>query len=159
MSRSGYNDDIDDQWQLICWRGAVESAMRGKRGQTFLREMLAAIDSLPAPKLVAQDLQYYDGATDTVLACALGAVGLKRGIDMTRFDPDDTETVANKLGIADAMAREIVYMNDEWNDWKKEKPEHRFYRMRRWIIASIYGPVISEDESGRWADDGGFCGA
>jgi hypothetical protein len=154
MSRSGYNEDMDDQWQLIRWRGAVESAMNGKRGQAFLREMLAAIDSLPVAKLVAKDLQYYDGATDTVLACALGAVGLKRGVDMTRFDPEDTETVAGKLGIADAMAREIVYMNDEWFDWK-EKPEHRFYRMRRWIVASIRGPVISEDESGRWADDGG----
>lgn len=32
MSRCGYSDDYD-QWALIRWRGAVESAIRGKRGQ------------------------------------------------------------------------------------------------------------------------------
>jgi len=47
MSRSGYSDDCDDQWSLICWRGAVKSAIRGKRGQAFLKEMLAALDALP----------------------------------------------------------------------------------------------------------------
>lgn len=30
MSRSGYNDDIDN-WQMIKWRGQVASAVRGKR--------------------------------------------------------------------------------------------------------------------------------
>lgn len=32
MSRSGY-DDCEDNWAMICWRGAVASAIRGKRGQ------------------------------------------------------------------------------------------------------------------------------
>jgi len=156
MSRSGYNDDGDfDHWQLIRWRGAVNSAMNGKRGQAFLRELLDAIDSLSAPKLIAHDLVKYDGETDTNLACAIGAVGLKRGLDMTRLDPEDIESVAGQFGIADAMAREIVYVNDEWELWGNETPEKRFYRMRRWIVASIHGPVISEDESGRWVDDGG----
>lgn len=48
MSRSGYSDDID-QWDLICWRGAVASAIRGKRGQAFLLEMWKAMTALPAP--------------------------------------------------------------------------------------------------------------
>ena len=55
MSRSGYHDGID-QWDLIRWRGAVASAIRGKRGQAFLREMLDALDALPEPKLIAHDL-------------------------------------------------------------------------------------------------------
>lgn len=35
MSRSGYSDDCYG-WELICWRGAVNSAIKGKRGQSFL---------------------------------------------------------------------------------------------------------------------------
>jgi hypothetical protein len=37
MSRSGYSDDLEN-WSLIRWRGAVASAIRGRRGQAFLRE-------------------------------------------------------------------------------------------------------------------------
>ena len=76
MSRSGYSVDGDlDHWQLIRWRGAVNSAMNGKRGQAFLRELLDALDALPEPKLIDHDLVRYDGSTDTNLFCALGAVG------------------------------------------------------------------------------------
>lgn len=57
MSRSGYSDDYDgDNWDLIRWRGAVTSAIRGKRGQAFLREALAALDAMPEKQLIAGDL-------------------------------------------------------------------------------------------------------
>ncbi|KGC50992.1 hypothetical protein DO66_5867 [Burkholderia pseudomallei] len=36
MSRSGYSDDCGG-WSLIRWRGAVNSAIKGARGQKFLR--------------------------------------------------------------------------------------------------------------------------
>jgi hypothetical protein len=68
MSRSGYSDDCD-QWDMIRWRGAVASSIRGARGQAFLKEMLAALDALPEPKLIAEELES-DGAV-----CAIGAVG------------------------------------------------------------------------------------
>lgn len=147
MSRSNYNDDCDDNWQLIRWRGAVASAMNGSRGQTFLKELLAAMDALPEQKLIAHELEA-DGAV-----CAIGAVGKARGIDMSILDPEDTETVASVFGVPEAFAREIVYMNDEWK--YKEAPEVRYYRMREWVKASIRGPVLFEDIEGRWADDGG----
>ena len=44
MSRSGYIDDMDDRWAAIMWRGAVKSAIKGKRGKAFFKEMLAALD-------------------------------------------------------------------------------------------------------------------
>ena len=47
MSRSGYSDDIDDNWAHIMWRGRVASSIRGKRGQAMLRELLAALDAMP----------------------------------------------------------------------------------------------------------------
>lgn len=31
MNRSGYVDAYDDSWHVIKWRGAVASAVRGKR--------------------------------------------------------------------------------------------------------------------------------
>src|SRR5687768_15930996 len=104
MSRSGYVDDMDDQWALIRWRGAVKSAMRGKRGQAFLREMLAAMDALPEKKLVAMELEA-DGHV-----CAIGSVGRARGVDMSAIDPEDYGKVAYTFGIVEPMAQEIVFI-------------------------------------------------
>ena len=55
MSRSGYSDDCSGR-ELNLWRGAVESAIRGKRGQAFLREMLVALDAMPEKRLIAGEL-------------------------------------------------------------------------------------------------------
>ena len=134
MSRSGYVDDWDfdgGEWAMIRGRGAVTSAFRGKRGQTFLKEMLAALDALPEKKLIANDLQAENGAV-----CAIGAVGKARGLDMSKLDPEDPDTVAAKFGIATAMAREIVYENDEAG-FHSETPERRFERIRTWIASEI----------------------
>lgn len=132
MSRSGYSDDCDDQWGHIMWRGRVASAMRGKRGQAFLREMLAALDALPEKKLITNALEN-EGAV-----CAIGAVGRTRGVDMREIDPEDSALVASTFGIAECMAQEIVYMNDEAFDgyWCKT-PEERFEKMRAWVVSMI----------------------
>jgi hypothetical protein len=131
MSRSGYCEDYDwDEGQANLYRGAVASAIRGKRGQTFLREMLAAMDALPEKKLIAGELETANGAV-----CAIGALGKARKIDMANIDPEDAETVAHLFGISDKLAREVVYTNDEWFD--RETPEHRFEKMRAWIITQI----------------------
>lgn len=129
MSRSGYSDDC---WgvQLICWRGAVASAIRGKRGQSFLHEMLHAMAALPEQKLIDGELEQ-EGAV-----CAIGAVGKARGVDMSGIDVEDREAVAKLFGIAPALAAEIVYMNDEAS--YNETPEQRFSRMRAWIEGELF---------------------
>ena len=131
MSRSGYDDyDGDcDQWQMIMYQGAVKSAFRGKRGQAFLREMLAALDALPIPILIMGELEA-DGAV-----CAIGAVGRARGVNMAKLDPEDAETVAGTFGIATCMAREIVYENDEWCD--RDNPITRWVKIRAWVQSRI----------------------
>lgn len=44
MSRHGYSDDChDDILSFGQWRGQVASAIRGKRGQAFLKELIAAL--------------------------------------------------------------------------------------------------------------------
>lgn len=137
MSRAGYTDDCDDPLQEGRWRAAVNSAMRGRRGQAFLREMLTAMDALPAKRLVREVLQVDTGMPfHRGDVCALGAVGVARGIDLEKIDPDDNETVAGTFGIADAMAREIMYWNDEGGTYR-ETPEQRFARMRKWVASQI----------------------
>jgi hypothetical protein len=130
MSRSGYVDDLVDSWQHIRWRGAVTAALRGARGYAFLNEMLAALDALPSRELVAGELEK-GGAV-----CALGAVGKARGLEMDDLDPEDSARVASVFGIADALAREIVFLNDE-GAWE-ETPAQRFNRMREWLKAEIW---------------------
>ena len=112
MSRSGYSEDCDG-WALIRWRGAVTSAIKGVRGQSFLRELLERLDAMPEKRLIAQELVTPDGEY-----CALGVVGAARGIDMTTLDPEDRESVARVFGIAPALAAEIVYENDaQYGSW------------------------------------------
>lgn len=134
MSRSGYVYDCMDWWDLIRWRGAVASALRGKRGQAFLREMLAALDALPQPRLIMDALEDGNGEV-----CAIGAVGRARGIPMydPELDPHDREQVAELFGIAEAMAAEIAHVNDE--HFRPETPEQRFQRVRSWIEQQIRG--------------------
>ncbi len=132
MSRSGYGEDID-HWQLIKWRGAVSSAIKGKRGQAFLKEMLAALDALPRQRLLQNDL--IDGTGEV---CAIGAVGLARGVDMSQVDPDWPEQLAGTFGIARALVCEIEYVNDEDVPYyKEETPEERFARVRNWVASQI----------------------
>jgi hypothetical protein len=132
MSRAGYSDDLD-QWQLIKWRGQVTSAIRGQRGQKLLTEMLEALDAMEDKALIAGDLVTPEGDV-----CALGALGVKRGIDMTEMDPEEPEQVATAFDIAEQLAREIVYMNDE--GWYGETPQQRWERMRAWVAAQIRKP-------------------
>lgn len=145
MSRSGYSEEGDyDQWQNIRWRGAVTSAFRGRRGQEFLREMMVALDALPEKRLVERELEA-DGQV-----CALGAVGRARGLDMSRIDPEDHDTVAGKFGVAHAMACEIMYYNDE-GSYRSETPEDRFVRMRKWVVSAIrLTPVLRDDPRIVW---------
>lgn len=144
MSRSGYvEDDGDDVLQFGRWRGVVASTIRSKRGQSFLKEMLTALDAMPVKRLVANNLAAPDlipcshwGLFEAESVCAIGAVGRVRGVDMNVIDPDDYSTVAGKFGIAEPMTQEIVWINDEAGAWK-ETPEDRFLRVRKWVVNQI----------------------
>ena len=127
MSRFGYSDSIDS-WEFIRWRGAVASAIRGKRGQRLLRDLVAALDAMPEKRLIS-DALVYDGDY-----CALGAVGTARNIRMDHLDPDEVSEVAEALDIAEALAAEIAFLNDYEPPWwrERENPEKRWARMRAW---------------------------
>lgn len=149
MSRHNYSDDLD-QWALIKWRGQVASAIRGKRGQRLLLDLIAALDAMPEKVLIAGELVNSDGDY-----CALGAVGAKRGIVMDALDPEESETVAEVFDIADQLAREIAYVNDDGGrDWKvvngewkhcPETPQERWARVRAWAVKHVQ-PVPVGDQ-------------
>lgn len=130
MSRSGYSDDCNG-WDLVRWRGAVTSAIRGKRGRALLIELRDALDTMPEKALIAHELVDAGGAF-----CTLGVIGNARGLPLHEIDPEDSDQVAERFDIAPALAKEIVFENDEatWND---ETPQQRWIRMRRWVEEAI----------------------
>lgn len=130
MSRSGYSDDFgdDDPLALGRYRAQVNSAIRGKRGQALLRELLVALDAMPDKRLVAGELEA-DGQF-----CALGVVGQARGLSLTAIDTYDVEALGAKFNIAEQLAREIMWVNDD------------HVSDTRWVEVEICGPLQ------RWKD-------
>ena len=132
MSRSGYDDECDN-WQLVMYRGAVNSALRGQRGQRFLRELVEALEALPERRLVEGDFEV-EGSY-----CALGALGQRRGLDLSDLDPEDARSVAERFDIAESLAREVVYINDEKLLWPRgnEGQERRWEIVHSWAKSHI----------------------
>jgi len=130
MNRANYNDDCE-MWSLIRWRGQVASAIRGKRGQLFLLEMVAALDAMPEKKLIREDI-----VDDCGSVCALGAVAKFRRLELEKLDPYAHDDLAKTFGIAHQLVQEIEYENDE-NCWYQETPEKRWERMRAWAVSQL----------------------
>jgi hypothetical protein len=126
MSRSGYSDDGGTE----LYRANIDRALKGKRGQDFLKELVKALDALPNKRLIAGDLSR-EGEV-----CAIGALGLYKNIDIVDIDPEDPQRVAKMFNVSESMAREVVFENDEAT-YTIETPEARWQRMRNWAVALI----------------------
>jgi hypothetical protein len=147
MSRSGYDDCWDcDDWQAALAMRRVASAMRGRRGQRLFRDLVAALDAMPAKRLITDDLIRED-STGFENVCALGAVGKQRGIDMKPLDPENPHQVAAAFDISPTLAREVVYENDE-GAWGRETPEQRWARVRAWAASKIKAPSDTSESAG-----------
>lgn len=127
MNRSEYTDDCDER-RVDRWRRKVDAAIHGPEGQTFLRELAAALDALPDKWLIDGSLLNDDGD-----CCAIGAVCKARGMDTERMDDDGMECVAERLGVPWPLAAEIF----DVNDGLRETPVARWHRMRRWVDRHI----------------------
>lgn len=130
MSRSGYVEACGDKWDIIRWRGTVARAIKGRRGQLLLRELLDALVAMPDKRLTADSLVDAEGEV-----CALGCLGRVRGVDLASLDPEDPEQVAKVFGVSPILVREIVYENDE-GGWR-ENDAQRWQRMLKWVASKI----------------------
>lgn len=130
MSRSGYVDDLD-QSDLAMWRGRVASAIRGRRGQKLLRDMLSELEAMSDQRLIAHELVDEHGE-----CCALGAACRYRGIpEFALLDSTDHHSLGEVLDVAPCLIQEIEWLNDESGlsgDGKK-----RFERVRKWLLDHI----------------------
>jgi hypothetical protein len=136
MSRSGYTDDYDELFpnEGALYSSTVTNAIYGRRGQKFLRDLIAALDALPEKKLIS-DALVREGEV-----CALGAVAVARGIDTKDLDPENPRAVASVFGISTALAREIAFENDEmtlYSHHVEETPEAKWQRMRWWAYSHL----------------------
>ncbi len=148
MGRSGYVDDGDlDTLDLGRWRGQVASAIRGKRGQAFLRELVTALDAMPEKRLIAHDLEHAGNV------CAIGSVGRQRGVDMGQLDPEDYDRIAAVFGIAHQLVQEIEWMNDE--AFYGTGPEQRWQFMRDWAASQIARPPTTTHQDAAARGRGG----
>lgn len=136
MSRSGYCEDIGDVENYGLYRATVARAIRGKRGQAFLREMAAALDAMPEKKLIANAL--VEDGTNGYECCAIGAVCLARGTDVSKVNYEDPEEVAKAVGISRSLAAEIEWENDEgFESYKEDAPQKRWRYMRKWVESNL----------------------
>lgn len=132
MSRSGYSDDCEN---LNLYRATVARAIHGKRGQALLQKMAAALDGMPVRELADGVLRRDEQV------CALGAVAVAHGIDVSELDETDSDAVGKTFDVARSMAAEIAYVNDECGPWKGETPAQRWTRVRAWVSENLWsGP-------------------
>lgn len=139
--RSGYDDGCDG-WELIRWRGAVTSAIRGRRGQAFLHELRDALDAMDQKELIEGYLE--DGGK----VCAVGCVARARGMLVEGAE----ELNADTLDVANALVREVMFVNDDdwgiWSEfdrvkhkdiptWQADIRRRRWERVRRWVDRQI----------------------
>jgi hypothetical protein len=130
MTRHGYCDEIEDQLEYGRWRAQVLSAIRGKRGQAFLRELAAAMDAMPEKVLIAEELINAEGD-----CCTIGVVCRARGLDVSAVDVDCPDQVGDLVGIAKQLAAEIEYENDDW--CRGMSPADRWQHMRKWVDSHL----------------------
>ncbi len=131
MSRSGYDDGDDGEYSVWLWRQAVSRAIKGKRGQAFLREMIEALDAMPEKRLFNGALESEEDGS----VCALGAVVRKRGLDLPKLNYASNEYLADSLHISRALVCEIEYLNDE--QLRRVTPEDRWVKMRAWAVENL----------------------
>lgn len=128
MSRSGYSDDCE---HLELYRGNVDRATRGKRGQAFYRDLLAALDAMPVKALTRGVLEE-QGAV-----CALGALRQAKGVELAPVKDSDWDELGKAFNVAPMLAQEVMYENDDHWHLRNEAPEARWERMRAWVAAQI----------------------
>ena len=145
MSRYCDSDDYDyEPWMEGQAAGAMQSAIRGRRGQQLLRDLIAGLDALPVPELAAGALE----DPETGCVCALGAVRLQRGAEAVplHFDPTDPDIdwrdLAEPFDISETLANAVVSQNEYGSSRNDEQSRrHRWKCVRSWAVGHLIAPA------------------
>jgi hypothetical protein len=139
MTRLYYDDDLEP-WEENLSAGALQSAIRGKRGQQLLRDLTNGLDALPSLELSAGALE--DEATGC--CCALGAVRRFRGEDAVPlwFHPMEEGVnpadLAKPFNIAKILAWAVVQVNEDADSCNDERARRRrWQRVRDWAVKNL----------------------
>jgi hypothetical protein len=145
-SRSGLISSNDcDHWSYIRWRGAVASAIKGKRGQAFIRELKEALEAMPAKRLIKDELINAEGEV-----CAVASVMKARGLDASSVHVDDYDRIAELLGVNAKLIQEIEWENDH---------ARKFYVLPYTGYAYQAKTHYDESPEQRWKELHGWCEA
>ena len=145
MSRYCDSDDYDwEPWMEGQAAGAMRSAIRGRRGQQLLRDLIAGLDALPVPELAAGALE----DPETGCVCALGAVRLQRGAEAValRFDPTDPDIdwrdLAKPFDISETLAHAVISENEYGSKRNDEQSRRRRWQsVRAWAVGNLLAPA------------------
>lgn len=134
MGRAEYSEDCDGS-EVFLYRRSVETALRGRRGQRLVRDLIAGLEAMEDRRLITEDLVDDEGCV-----CALGAVARIRNIDDTLLkvlNDQSPSLVARVLDIAESLAREVMFENDDDFGIHIETPEQRWERVYAWAQAHL----------------------
>ena len=145
MSRYCDFDDYDyEPWMEGQAAGAMRSAIRGRRGQQLLRDLIAGLDALPVPELAAGALE----DPETGCVCALGAVRLQRGAEAVplSFDLDDPDIdwrdLAKPFDISETLAHAVISQNEYSSKRNDEQSRRRRWQsVRAWAVGNLVAPA------------------
>lgn len=127
MSRISYSDEEDYPGQFDLWQANCRRSLRGKQGQEELRALRDALLAMPDKRLIHGLLVDEEGAV-----CAVGAYAKHKGLDLQKFDPEDsTDEVGIEAGMPILVAWKVVEMNDMELDHLT--PEQRYTKMLEWV--------------------------
>ena len=141
MSRyCDFDDYYWEPWMEGQAAGAMRSAIRGRRGQQLLRDLIAGLDALPVQELAAGALE----DPETGCVCALGAVRLQRGAEAVplHFDPTDPDIdwrdLAEPFDISETLANAVVSQNEYYDKFNDEYSRRRRWQsVRAWAVRHL----------------------
>jgi hypothetical protein len=135
--RIGYSEDEDYPGQFELWQANCRRSLKGRAGQSALRELEAALVALPEKRLIAHKLVSADGEV-----CAIGALARYKGRDLVA----ETRSQLAEIGI-DHFDDEIEgggemevtcegpyrWPAEKPKTWVDITPESRYKRVLEWV--------------------------
>jgi hypothetical protein len=106
--RINYSDEEEVPGQFALWDANCRRSIQGKAGQKALREFETALLAMTEKRLIKDVLVDETGAV-----CAIGAYARSKGLDLSKFDPEDeSDEVGIAAGMPHLVAWKVVALND-----------------------------------------------